>query len=1114
MQPLGVLPTLLSSWLLSLLFTNSLVAARSSFNATWKGNTGPGMSTYEISSLALSNSIDKCPPCFNCLLPAFTCGQFGHCNEFDGQCKCPPGWGGIDCLTPQCDSLADGDHRTLRGNEPCQCKEGWGGINCNVCKVDDACIGFPLFGAVPSGMDDGSVANMTCYKGGETVFNNHQMCDITNRKILDMLPDRPPQVTFSCDNATSSCSFQFWTAQEESFYCALDSCTSESKAGYDTNSTAYACEKIRCKCIPGNFLCGEDGSVDISDFLVEEIRGPARFSCKTGQGCRFEEPAMNSLINDIFGDAYITLNCDGGECLHYSQVPGYHRPPKPDNTKWIALSSAGAGLIVVLTVAGLWYVGHTRPTSPQTGPIALPADPRHPPSHPEHVPATVHFSSLSYTLPNGLEVLKDVQGIARPGKLTAVMGASGSGKSSLLDILAHRSKLGIVTGSILINGRPATPSQVRQVSGYVDQEDTLMGTLTVYETVLYSALLRLPRDMSEEEKIARVHGTLEELGIRGIMGRRIGGSGKRSISGGEKRRVSIACELVTSPSILFLDEPTSGLDAYNAQSVIESLSNLARTYNRTVILTIHQPRSGIVALFDELVVLAKGRCVWAGPMRSPAAAGRLIDGVDGNAEQETQGVGEWLESIGKGCPVGFNLADYLIDLTVNACIDDDPDSVSSSFDPSTSSTRLPSSVSSGADEERALLSSPNLDETELQTRIPSRRMSISSTIRRKTSQLLDAVRKGGNGGVGGQLPGKLAELTGAYEVSPTARRVRAEFEAVRSANPSSASASTSGSNTPSDPSALPANGTIDNNGGRTGMTEMRDVVGETGMLRGRQRASWGTQFRILSGRAFKNLYRDPALLTAHYLGSVALAVVCGLFFHNVGNDIAGFQNRLGIFFFTLALFGFSCLSSLGLFANERILFMRERANGYYSTFTYFSSKVLFDILPLRLVPPLLFGGIVYGLVGLVPTVPAFWKFMFTLVLFNLSTASVILLLSIAFESTSVASLVGTLVMLFNLLFTGLLINRETVTPALQWLHTVSFFHAAFEALAVNELRYLQLKEIRYGVELDVPAATILSIFGLRAQSFWWPNISLLAIFFVTFTMASYVTLHFFVKEKR
>jgi ABC-type multidrug transport system permease subunit len=392
-------------------------------------------------------------------------------------------------------------------------------------------------------------------------------------------------------------------------------------------------------------------------------------------------------------------------------------------------------------------------------------------------------------------------------------------------------------------------------------------------------------------------------------------------------------------------------------------------------------------------------------------------------------------------------------------------------------------------------------------------MSVSSTIRRKTSQLIDTVRNGRSGFANRELPEKLAELVIAYENSSTARRILAEFEAVRSAN-SPASALASGNSLTTGEVSAPSNGTISDSGSRVSMVEMRDVVGETGLLRGRRSASWATQFRILSGRAFKNLYRDPALLTAHYLGSIALALICGLFFHNVGNDIAGFQNRLGIFFFTLALFGFSCLSSLGLFANERILFMRERANGYYSTFTYFSSKVLFDILPLRLVPPLLFGGIVYGLVGLVATVPAFWKFILTLVLFNLTTASVILLLSIAFESTSLASLVGTLVMLFNLLFTGLLINRETVTPVLQWLHTVSFFHAAFEALAVNELRYLQLKEIRYGVELDVPAATILSIFGLRAQSFWWPNISLLGIFFVTFTVASFLTLHLFVKEKR
>jgi ABC-type multidrug transport system ATPase subunit len=98
----------------------------------------------------------------------------------------------------------------------------------------------------------------------------------------------------------------------------------------------------------------------------------------------------------------------------------------------------------------------------------------------------------------------------------------------------------------------------KRVVGFVDQEDTLMSTLTVYETVLYSAVLRLPKDMSIEAKKFRTLETMQELGILGIKDSRIGETGKRSISGGEKRRVSIACELVTSPSILFLDEPTSG----------------------------------------------------------------------------------------------------------------------------------------------------------------------------------------------------------------------------------------------------------------------------------------------------------------------------------------------------------------------------------------------------------------------------------------------------------------------------------------------------------------------------------------------------------------------------
>ncbi|KAF7324655.1 ABC transporter protein [Mycena kentingensis (nom. inval.)] len=1026
-------------------------------------------SSYELSGLSSSAAPEKCPPCFNCQLPVFACGQYGHCNEYDGQCKCPPGWGGIDCLIPQCDSLADGDHRRLREEgKACECKDGWGGINCNVCQNDQACAAFPLAGGPSDPDDEINPEDMRCYTGGETVFNNHQMCNVTNRKILDQVgANRPVQVTFSCDKADDTCSFQFWVDQIESFYCALNECTSKATNDYNSNGTTYDCERIKCDCVPGRFICGEDGSVNIDDFLREEIKGPAKFSCKSGAGCKFEEPAMNDLISDIFADPYITLTCGGGECLHFSQVPGYERPPRPDNTKWLALSAAGIGLVIVLSSAILWYAG--RASGGEFGQIRLPDDEQARLMN-DHVPATLHFSNISYTL--GSRVLLDkISGTVKPGQVCAIMGASGAGKSTFLDILARKAKRGTVGGTTYVNGRVVANEEFKAVTGFVDQEDTLMSTLTVYETVLYSALLRLPRDMSFEAKKFRTLETMNELGILGIKDSRIGGVGQRSISGGEKRRVSIACELVTSPSILFLDEPTSGLDAYNAFNVVESLVSLARDYNRTVIFTIHQPRSNIVALFDQLILLASGKLVYAGEFAKCQA---------------------YFSELGQPCPPGFNIADFLIDLTMHASLDERLSTNGSSpLEPASPHDDL----TNLADEERGLLrqaplplstrsrgsASPDNEETELRTRHSS---SSSSFLKKKASQLLDAVslssanKKTANA----PLPPKLAALVDAYANSGIARGIEEEGETLRRAT------ATTG--------------------------ETQDVAAETALLRGRKRAGYGTQFRILSGRAFKNLYRDPALLTAHYLSAVALALICGLFFHNVTNDISGFQNRLGLFFFTLALFGFSCLSSLGLFANERILFMRERANGYYSTFTYFASKVLFDILPLRVVPPMMFGGIVYPLVGLVPSVVSFWKFMLILVLFNLTTAMVVLFLSIAIASTSVAGLAGTLVMLFNLMFTGLLINRESVPAAFRWLHTISFFHAAFEALAVNELRYLHLTETKYGVELDVPAAVILSTFGLHAQSFWWPNTVLLGIFFTVLTAASYLTLQFYVKEKR
>jgi hypothetical protein len=138
-----------------------------------------------------------CPPCFNCQLEAFQCHQFADCNKYNGKCACPPGFGGEDCSDPLCGSLADGKDRAPRQERYCDCTEGWEGVNCNVCTTDDACNAL-----MPEG--EGGV----CYKQGVVVNENYQMCNVTNRKILDQLKERKPQVTFSCNAEVEECNFQ------------------------------------------------------------------------------------------------------------------------------------------------------------------------------------------------------------------------------------------------------------------------------------------------------------------------------------------------------------------------------------------------------------------------------------------------------------------------------------------------------------------------------------------------------------------------------------------------------------------------------------------------------------------------------------------------------------------------------------------------------------------------------------------------------------------------------------------------------------------------------------------------------------------------------------------
>jgi ABC-type multidrug transport system ATPase subunit/ABC-type multidrug transport system permease subunit len=849
-------------------------------------------------------------------------------------------------------------------------------------------------------------------------------------------------------------------------------------------------------------LCGANGSVDLSEFLVDIIRGPAKFGCEQKAGeakkCTFEEPEMNTLISDMFGDSSIFLTCGAGECLYHTEVPGYAPHVPKINTPLIAGVIALCSLFLVAVILGTWYLSRRQF---RYGPIHLDdSDDETIKLMTDHKPASLYFSNVAYNL-NGKEILSGIQGMAHPGEITAIMGASGAGKTTFLDILARKNKRGHVAGEFYVNGEKVNDTDYKNATGFVDQEDTMLPTLTVHETIVTSALLRLPKDMTRAAKEQRVLEVEKELGIHHIRDSLIGseeGNG-RGISGGEKRRVSIACELVTSPSILFLDEPTSGLDAYNAYNVIECLVTLAKTYKRTVIFTIHQPRSNIVALFDRLVLLAQGKTVYSGPLHQCQ---------------------DYFDQIGYNCPPGFNIADYLVDLTMHA-------SSTTSFDDGTISADVasvgPSStrgVKSVASISGASIAEDSTVEGSSSRPKSKRRDSVRVRQERELyTRRKHAVDTAASSDAGDEIGAyKLQKQSGRLvppsvgedldDLPPPATTGTDLDILVHSYLHSDIAGNTHDEIQQAVISAVNRNGQNSNGYAADGSNTNSGTMG-----RGYARVGYWRQFVLLSQRTWRNLYRNPMLMLTHYAIAILLAVFAGYLFYGLTMDIAGFQNRLGLFFFVLALFGFSTLTTLSVFSQERLLFVRERANGYYSPVTYFAAKVLFDIVPLRIIPPILLGAIVYPMTGLVAELDKFFVFMLVLVLFNLAAAAICLFIGIVCKDGGVANLIGSLVMLFSLLFAGLLLNHNAIPPAALWLQWLSIFHYGFEALIVNEVTQLTLVDHKIGIDITVPGAAILSSFGFDNQAMWMDIINL-GVFGAVFIVLAYAAMHVLLVERR
>jgi len=213
------------------------------------------------------------------------------------------------------------------------------------------------------------------------------------------------------------------------------------------------------------------------------------------------------------------------------------------------------------------------------------------------------------------EILKGVSGVCRPGALLAIVGPSGAGKTSLLNVLANKLPVGAgfqLSGSMSVEGYGAThlsPSHVKRA--FVPQEDVFYPQLTVRETLRTSAALRLCSESGSKEVLEISEKVMGLLGLSKVADTRVGDQKVRGISGGEKKRLSLGCQLIGSPELIFCDEPTTGLDAFQAMKVMESLRVLAEE-GHTVVCTLHQPRASIWKLVDDVMVLSEGSVIYSG----------------------------------------------------------------------------------------------------------------------------------------------------------------------------------------------------------------------------------------------------------------------------------------------------------------------------------------------------------------------------------------------------------------------------------------------------------------------------------------------------------------------
>lgn len=261
---------------------------------------------------------------------------------------------------------------------------------------------------------------------------------------------------------------------------------------------------------------------------------------------------------------------------------------------------------------------------------------------------TLTWTNINMTLAGNSKsepraLLSNVWGEVPKKEITAILGPSGAGKTSLLNILSGRARTGgkiTIEADVRLDNFSVDPTniEVRKQIAFVAQDDSLLATSTPREAIRFSAKLRLPRSTTDAELDQLTETMLGALGLKHCADTLVGGPLLKGISGGERKRTSIGVELVTKPSLVFLDEPTSGLDSYSAEQVVELLHKVAKA-GSSVLFTIHQPASEIFNNFDQVILMNHGRVMYQGSVKTAPT---------------------YFETCGHAIPPNYNPADWIM----------------------------------------------------------------------------------------------------------------------------------------------------------------------------------------------------------------------------------------------------------------------------------------------------------------------------------------------------------------------------------------------------------------------------------------------------------------------